>query len=784
MNPIKHCGPIDANIAIVGMAPGDDEVKSGTPFTGPAGQLLTNCMRQVGMSRGDCFITNLSEYQPPKHDLSLLSTIGVNLDNEINRCKNELRRVSPRVILCLGADALYHLTGYSGIYDMRGSPIKCNFMTNSWIIPSIHPAALLRGEYKHSAYLMYDIMKCMEIAKHKIWRPIDRIYRTNPTFLEVIEYLKDIVESGRCFEFDKARLGGIKTKVAIDLETNFMSKDNGLEYIRCFGIAKSPADAMCIPIHTSSGSRWSINEEYEIWTLIRKICQHEYIIKVAQNQSFEMSVLHKWVGEIHPIRDTAIGHHLINPETPKALQFLTSVYTDMPFYKDDAKNSTWEDEATWLYNCKDCVVTYEINTKVEEDLKQLGLYTPFYTDYQVPIAKILWEATMTGILVDTKKVLAYRAEYEALRDSAQEQLNKLAGREINVNSPPGMKWLLYEKMGLPKQYNKVTKKVSTDEKSITKLAKMFPNEIFNLVLEVRKYRKLLSTYLKEFWDSDNRCRSDMRVWGTVTGRLAAMENYRGTGLNMQNIPPDIKDIFIADEGYVLLRVDKEQVESILTAYMAQDLNMIQCFLDKRDIHRLVGSMVYNIPYENLTKDSPERGKGKTLGHSANYKVGPMTFAGIAEVPVSTAKLLLEKYYKLFRLGIWHDEVKERVRKDRTFKTIYGRRRTFFDRWGDRLFREAIANEPQSTACDHLNMAAVRIDRRKIDGMHLLLQVHDELVYLVREDIVQQSANIIMEELSVPLIIKGRTVNLPTSIQIGKDWKNVTTYDYKSDSKGN
>lgn len=768
---VKHIGPMNAKIAIVGMAPGKDEVKLGVPFIGPSGTLLSNCMRQVGMNRGDCFITNVSEVMPPNNNLELLASIGASLQTEVARLKGELFRVKPAVTIVLGNDALYHTTGKSGIYNWRGSVLKSN-ITEGYIIPSLHPAGLLRGEYKHSAYLMFDLHKALSIINTEGWKPKERTYITNPTYPQVIQCLKNILEC--------------KDHITIDLETNIMSKDKGLTYIRCIGIALSDQVAICIPIHTKNGSAWSTCEEIAIWKLFQKICSDSRIIKRVQNQNFEMSVLYEWIGEIAPIRDAAIAHHLMQPETPKALQFTNSVYTDIPFYKDDTKEANFDDDVTWVYNCKDCVSTHEVLDKVEEELAQVGL-TEFYEEYQVPLARELWTSMMEGIKVDVAKVKVYRVKFNALLKDAQFELNKEVGRETNVNSPPQMKWLLYEKMGLPVQYNRKTNTETTNEFAIDHLSRLFPSKIFDLILDVRGYRKLLSTYLKDFWDEDERCRCDFRVWGTVTGRLSGNENVRGTGLNMQNIPAgkedktiDIKDIFISDnDDCYLLRVDLAQVESRLVAYMSEDPAMIKCFEDGKNIHKLVGSMVYNIPYQNISKDSIEYDKGKKLGHSANYKVGSLTFAAVAKIAASSAKSLLNRYYTLFQIRNWHDSVKEDLRKNRVMITAMGRRRTFYDRWGDRLFREAIANNPQSTACDHINMAAVRIApriRKYGDKIKWLLQVHDELVYNVHKSVLDELVVIIKEELSKPIKINNRDIIIPITVQYGRDWKHVKEYE--------
>lgn len=300
---VRHIGPLDAKIAIVGMAPGHDEVKLGVPFIGVSGTLLSTCMRQVGINRGDCFITNVSEVMPPNNNLDLLKSIGIPLDVEVARLQGELLKVKPRVIVALGGDATYHLTGRagkSGIYNWRGSILPCTLMDNTWVIPSLHPAGILRGEYKHSAFLMFDLLKAAEVASVENYKPKERTYDINLSFEKTISTL-DWIISGY----------GHPDKISLDLETNIMSKDGGLTYIRCIGIATSENHAICIPIHTKNGSRWHVKEEVEIWKKLHIIFSDKKIQKVVMNQSFELSVLYDWVGEITPIRDIAISHHLM-----------------------------------------------------------------------------------------------------------------------------------------------------------------------------------------------------------------------------------------------------------------------------------------------------------------------------------------------------------------------------------------------------------------------------------------------------------------------------------------
>ncbi len=261
------------------------------------------------------------------------------------------------------------------------------------------------------------------------------------------------------------------------------------------------------------------------------------------------------------------------------------------------------------------------------------------------------------------------------------------------------------------------------------------------------------------------------MFGTTTGRLSSSENIRGTGLNLQNIPEGIRDVFVAPPGAKWVKVDLSQVEARLVAYMSQDREMMRVFETGGDVHKLVASMLSGKPEKLITKQ--ERQKAKKLGHAANYMIGPMRLADEARVSMAEAKSLLQRYYSTFRIPQWHDEIIGQLAKNRTLITPLGRKHVFFERWSPELFKQAIAFGPQSTNVDHINQAAVRINLRTWQmGIELAAQVHDELDYIVPEEHLDRFLEILREELSKPIVIHGRHVVIPIDIGVGNDWKNV------------
>ena len=766
VNPI---GPRNAKIVIIGETPGKTENETGIPFTGSSGHLLAQLLKQAGIDRKDCYFTTLVKYMPPNGQVSRLGELDLSLIKCGEELRSEISSLDPNIIVPLGEMALEAVTGLNGIAKWRGSIIKSLPSIKGGIktIPTFHPSYIMKM-YRSSALVLFDLVKILNESKNGNFDSIpDREFKINPSFEESIDILERFKSS---------------TALALDIET-----DRGANFIKCVGFADSSTYAACIPFVEKGSAVWSFSQECLLWDKIRDILTDKNIKKIIQNMDFEMEVLFPFVGEIYPVyMDTMIASHLYLPEVRKALAIQTSIYTNEPYYKDDAKEADYEPSALYTYNCKDCAVTFEIYEYLEQRLKKINLHN-FLHGYQMPLGRLLWRASHKGIRVDTKRVESYKTETEGLLKQAEESLKKELGEETNVNSPKQICYLLYDKLGYPPQFklgtkNKDGKKLQSktvDDDALSKLNKLFPNKIFPLILEIRGLKKLLSTYLKEFWDSDGRCRASFKITGTDTGRLSSTENIRKTGVQLQNIPKKIRDIFIADEGCELLKVDLSQVESRLVAYLSQDPIMMKTFEDGRDIHSVVGSMIYGKEYEHCGKGTFERARGKTGGHSSNYRISPRQLSTTMEIPEKEAKIFLDRYYNMFNLNKWHGEIIDELRISRTLTTPHGRRRVFYDRWptwkdesekkGD-LFKTAYANVPQGTACDHINLGGVRIWNRLPDSVDILIQCHDELVLNYPIHLRDEVVKVVKEELSHPIIIHGRSVVIPVDIDLGQNWK--------------
>ena len=401
MREVKGVGPRDTKIVIVGEAPGKEEDESGIPFVGASGRLLTRLLNQVGINRSECYITNVVKFRPPNNDLSLLKHMNVagrivkSVDEYKNDIRKEVEEIKPNIIIALGNLAMSALCYKDGIYKHRGSlyygpgGIK--------VISSLHPAGIMRGIYRDQAYLLFDLMKAKKESEFPEIRIKERTFSTNPPYQNIIDYLHSILSN--C------------TSVSFDIETNRMDKDGGMCYIKCLGFAPISQEAFCIPLYEGDHPVWLPEQEAEIWRLTQLILTNPKITKIIQNMSFELTVLYDWVGEIAPVFDTIIAHHLLQPELKKSLAVQCSLYSDIPFYKDDAKEADYEPTALYLYNCRDTAATFDCCIEQTKELKEGGLWS-FFQDYQMKLGRLLWKASMTGILVNTDLVIEYRRKAE------------------------------------------------------------------------------------------------------------------------------------------------------------------------------------------------------------------------------------------------------------------------------------------------------------------------------------------------------------------------------------
>lgn len=396
-----------------------------------------------------------------------------------------------------------------------------------------------------------------------------------------------------------------------------------------------------------------------------------------------------------------------------------------------------------------------------EDMRKL------YYEIELPLCAVLARMEQAGFQIDRKALEAYGAGLTENIDRLQKAVYDKAGMEFNINSPKQLGKVLFEDLKIPS--GKKTKTGwSTNADVLEKLRGRYP--IVQDVLDYRMYTKLKSTYadgLLHAISPDGRLHTNFRMTVTATGRLSSTEP------NLQNIPvrkelgSEIRKMFVAPEGRVLVDADYSQIELRILAHISGDEAMREAFRSGMDFHTVTASQVFGVPIDEVTPQMRSRAKAVNFG--IVYGISAWALGNDIGVSTAEAKSYMDAYYRRYS-GVrqYMKDIVESAREKQYVETLFGRRRALPElkssNFATRSFGERVAlNMPiQGTAADIIKLAMVNIDRRlraQIPDARLLLQVHDELIIECDRDCAQDVMKLLKEEmenavyLSVPLIVE-------------------------------
>lgn len=755
--PIPDYGSPNAKIALVGECPGVTEQAKKEPFVGTAGKLLNRLLVSAGIPREECFITNtvpiyasegISRWLTYNSRGTPQPTADFLMYKE--QLLTKLRQSRANVIVPLGKTALYAITGETAITARRGSITTNPALPGKKILPTIHPAAALRN-YTYTYYMAYDFQKLSRESEYAEVRLPERELIISPTFEQCVDYLRACLTSS-CVAFD------IETTRTKKYKSGFQDWE-----ISCLSLSYSKDHAICIPFLDKNRNDYFIPpQEMVIWRLLWKLLTSQNVSKILQNGMFDASFIARKYGTkeqpfyIHPMDDTMVAQGILTPGFQKDLGFLCSLYTDEPYYKDDSKQHTKFDasDTFWEYSAKDSLVLMEIWPKQMALLKRQGNVETYEAATQVMQSLLRMQAR--GMAVDTLGLTMSSESIGGNIKKLQKELNVMAGKELNANSPPQLKQYFYVTKGAPPITKTVivdgvkTKVLTTDENAMKTLALRYPEA--KIIVDIRKLRKLKGTYIDIVLDptdpedehSDQRLCTSFNPVGTVTGRLSSSKTIFGTGGNMQNLPSIFKSYITADPGYVLYEVDYSQAENRIVAYCGPEPKMIEAFETGKDVHSLTGALISGLDYETVKQQAKDkipcevgdgtktwRDWGKRSNHALNYGMGDKRFGEYADVTRKVASVLKQKYHHAYP-GVrqYQSWIEAQLRKDRTITNPLGRKRKFFERWGDsRLFEQAYAHFPQSTVADLINRRAlIPLQTEPIfSPAEVLNQIHDSVL---------------------------------------------------------
>lgn len=415
----------------------------------------------------------------------------------------------------------------------------------------------------------------------------------------------------------------------------------------------------------------------------------------------------------------------------------------------------------------------------EEKLK------PVYDEIELPLVPIVKRAEERGIVLDVAHLRALSREYHEKLRHLEESIWKSTGEQFNINSPKQLGAVLFDKLNLTARGLRKTEggARSTRESELQKLRGS--HEAIDHILAYRELQKLLSTYIDnmpEMVGRDGRLHTSLNQAGTTTGRMSS------TNPNLQNIPVGegfgtaIRKAFIAAPNHRLLAGDYSQIEMRVLAELSGDEHLRQFFRDGKDVHAAVAAFVFGVSEGEVTKDM--RRKAKVINFGIVYGMGVNALRENLGGSREEAQKFYEDYFKKFpRIAAYFEKTVAEARKRGYTETLFGRRRFFESIRSPLPYIRAAAermaqNAPiQGTAADIVKLAMRKVDealRREglREGAHLILQVHDELIYEAEETVLPRAVSLIRREmehaaeLSVPL-----TVN----ISAGPSWGELREY---------
>ncbi len=431
-------------------------------------------------------------------------------------------------------------------------------------------------------------------------------------------------------------------------------------------------------------------------------------------------------------------------------------------------------ETVTTYAAEDADVALRLAEVLAKRLAAEGL-TDLFANLETPLIPVLADMEMAGVKLDTEALKVMQVELSKLADALRDQIIALAGREFNVDSPRQLSEVLFEDLKLPVISTTKTGP-STNSAVLEQLA--IDHELPGMVLEYRKLTKLLSTYVKGLGASihprTGRVHTSFHQAGTVTGRLSS------SAPNLQNIPirteegRQIRAAFVADPGCVLVSADYSQVELRVLGHFCEDPTLIRTFHEDQDIHRIVAAEVFAVDPDEVTDE--QRGRAKTVNFGIIYGQTAYGLARTLRIPRGEAEEFIVKYRKRFpRIQEFLQACVAQAKSQGYVETISGRRRRIVDidsRNGQRRAmaeRLAINSVVQGSAADLIKKAMINIAariRREGSPSRMLLQIHDELVFEVPCDCVEQECKMIAEEMTRAIALR---VPLKVDIGVGPNW---------------
>ena len=637
----------------------------------------------------------------------------------------------------------------------------------------------------------YEVTQAVEKTENIAKVEIDRSkYETVTTEVQLAKWIKKI-------QAEKL--------VAVDTETNALDVMSAELVGISFGLASG--EACYIPLthkeevseQAGQGDLFAKNTAMVGYELVKNqldltaclaqlkpILEDEQIKKIGQNIKYDLTVFANHGIEVQGVAfDTMLesytqnstGRHNMDDLAERYLGHKTIAFEEIA---GKGKNQLTFDkialDVASEYAAEDADVTMKLHQTLFPELEKTPTLLKLFNDIEMPLVRVLSHIERNGVLIDSQKLLAQSQEIEQRLAEVEAEVHQAAGQEFNLASTKQLQEILFEKLGLPVKKKTPKGAPSTNEEVLEELAQE-GHIVPKLLIEHRGLSKLESTYTDKLPQMINpktgRVHTSYHQAVTATGRLSSSDP------NLQNIPirneegRRIRQAFIAREGYKIVAADYSQIELRIMAHLAHDEGMLKAFTEGKDIHRSTAAEIFGVSLEEVTNE--QRRNAKAINFGLIYGMSEFGLSNQLGISRQEARTYMDAYFNRYPNVLqFMTDIKAKAAEQGYVETLLGRRLYLPEIKSSNGMRRKAAervaiNAPmQGTAADIIKVAMIGIDKMIFgdENIKMIMQVHDELVFEVKAEMVEHYSQLIKTEMEKAIKLH---VPLIADVGVGDNW---------------
>lgn len=519
---------------------------------------------------------------------------------------------------------------------------------------------------------------------------------------------------------------------------------------------------------------------------LKPILEDEQIKKIGQNIKYDLTVFANHGIEVQGVAfDTMLesytqnstGRHNMDDLAERYLGHKTIAFEEIA---GRGKNQLTFDKIALdiasEYAAEDADVTMKLHQTLFPELEKTPTLLKLFNEIEMPLVRVLSHIERNGVLIDPQKLLAQSQEIEQRLAEVEAEVHQAAGQEFNLASTKQLQEILFEKLGLPVKKKTPKGAPSTNEEVLEELAQE-GHIVPKLLIEHRGLSKLKSTYTDKLPQMINpktgRVHTSYHQAVTATGRLSSSDP------NLQNIPirneegRRIRQAFIAREGYKIVAADYSQIELRIMAHLAHDEGMLKAFTEGKDIHRSTAAEIFGVSLEEVTNE--QRRNAKAINFGLIYGMSEFGLSNQLGISRQEARTYMDAYFNRYPNVLqFMTDIKAKAAEQGYVETLLGRRLYLPEIKSSNGMRRKAAervaiNAPmQGTAADIIKIAMIGIDKAILgdENIKMIMQVHDELVFEVKAEMVEHYSQLIKMEMEKAIKLH---VPLIADVGVGDNW---------------